>query len=496
MTLASKDQDIQTQPTPPEAPPGTAETDSPVTAMDWQDANSKNWQIVICADRITLTSNDETYEIKQAFWTRDIYVASHGDGYIIRFETESHSIGFIIEHDLAHPLLSHIGHTADAIVDLDIAIEDNASKTIDPLLWPKVSPLAIWALISSSMTFLPMIGIIPAIVTIILLAYHRARVRSSQAYRHSRTLCRVATIFLVTGLIVSMLGVLGMSSNSQQESSTVPVTIQSVSNNTHSPNHDTLPSAQHASILDTDHNWGLIIAALFVVLLSLTVHEAAHAITAWWMGDDFAKRLGRVTLNPASHIDPIGTVVLPLILFMSGVGVFGWAKPVPVRLDYVPRPRRAHILISLAGPASNLLLAAASMSLLIGIGCLIRMIAPDVQSPNYAELSFTETVTFSGFALAPVLGPLCTILKLSFIVNIFLAFFNLIPIPPLDGSWVLENLFPHSLGPIYDRIRPFSFILFLMLIYSNMLAMLLAPVFTILDIGFGLLAASTFWYSV
>lgn len=486
MTTTPKSQDLQTPPTE------TKEPGSLLSTTNWEDANGRSWSIEFFSQRITLTHRDEIFEITQPFWKRDIYVAVHGEGYIIRFDTPSCSIGFIIEHEHAHPLLSHIGHTADATVDLDVEVEENASKSVEPLLWPKVSPLAVWALLSSSLVFIPFFGLIPAMATTVLLISHRARVKPTHANRHSRILCTAAFVFLVTGLMVSALGSWSLYTHAQPDPVSVSVIEPPLDAHAQTQQNATSTRVQEASILDKDHNWGLIIAALFVVLLSLTVHEAAHAVTAWWMGDDFAKRLGRVTLNPSSHIDPFGTILLPLILFMSGVGVFGWAKPVPVRLDYVSRPRRAHILISMAGPCSNLLMAAASLSLMIGIGCVISMIAPNAVITHYDDFSFTETVTFSGIAAAPLLGPLCTILKLSFIVNIFLAFFNLIPIPPLDGSWVVENLFPKSLGPIYYRIRPYAFILFLILIYTGILYYLLLPAIFVIYSGLSLLGQCTF----
>jgi len=181
-----------------------------------------------------------------------------------------------------------------------------------------------------------------------------------------------------------------------------------------------------------------------------------------------------------------------MILFISGMGVFGWAKPVPVRLDYVPRPRRAHILISIAGPGSNLLLAAASMLLLIGLGCLIKHFVPAAHTTNLTDFDFSDTVRMGGFAGAGAVGTFFTILKLSFIVNLFLAFFNMIPIPPLDGSWVLENLFPRSIGPIYERIRPYSFILFVLLLYSQLLPYLLLPGMILIAFGLELLGFCTF----
>jgi Zn-dependent protease len=160
-------------------------------------------------------------------------------------------------------------------------------------------------------------------------------------------------------------------------------------------------------------------------------------------------------------------------------------------MDLVSNPRRSHILVSIAGPGSNLLLAAASMLLLLGIGCSLGLFVPDAILTNFAILDLRATVKASGFPLASVVGPICTILRLSFFINVLLAFFNLIPIPPLDGSWVLEHLFPRKLGPLYERIRPFSILLFVALLYSGVLSYLLRPAIVVLRLGFDLLVSCT-----
>jgi Zn-dependent protease len=487
---------------------GTHTQSSTAGRATWTAGDQTRWNISWNHERIELETDGESFELSSEDWPRDIYVAPHGGGYIIRFETFDRSVGFVVPRDEAAPFLEHLNHAGQ----VEPATEKNADAPFEAppspreeLLWPKVSPLAVWALIASSVVFLPYVGWLAAFVTVLLLLAHRAMVPRRPAYRHSRTMCVVALILMLAGLIVSSIGTKWMSESRSLapgefdyiQSHSVDADLNSGLGAMHSEpaEHETVnhnpPPLLMAGFFDREHNWGLIAAGLFVVLLALTFHEAAHAISAWWLGDDLARRLGRVTLNPVAHVDPFGTVILPLILFLSGIGVFGWAKPVPVQVENLPRHRRAHILISIAGPGSNLLMAAISLMMTIGLVGALRLLAPDISVQNLTLLDFQSSVQVSGVPLAPVLGPLLTILKLSFIINVFLAFFNLIPIPPLDGSWVLEHLFPRTLGPIYERIRPYAFLLFLGLIYTGVLKYLLYPVIYVLARGFFLISLCT-----
>ncbi len=451
-------------------------------SLDWTDTTRRGWVVQLESDRISLRSGDDAVHFSLESWGRDIYITPHDDGYIIRFETFDHRIVFSISTEQAAPFLQHVG--------TDVATkEDEVDEAVDgpadvPLLWPKVSPLAIWALISSAFVFVPVLGFIPGLITLALLLLHRENVRRSRAWSHSRGVCVAAACFLVTGAIASSLSTWGLFTDRERgetslgrgvDAVTAPVSPTPVANRGH------MRAQILGSFLDRNFNWGLIAGGMVVILLSLTMHEGAHAISAWWLGDDFAHRLGRVTLNPLAHIDPIGTILLPLILFLTDVGVlFGWAKPVPVRAEVLSRPRRGHILISLAGPGANLLLAAASMAILLILGCTVALSVPDAGVERFAHPGITAGVSASGFALAPVFAAICTILKLSLFVNVFLAFFNLIPIPPLDGSWVLEHLFPHTVGRLYATIRPYGLVVFLGLMYAGVLQYLLYPALLVL----------------
>jgi Zn-dependent protease len=177
---------------------------------------------------------------------------------------------------------------------------------------------------------------------------------------------------------------------------------------------------------------------LFIVLLfSLTVHEAAHAWTADMLGDPTARILGRVSLNPLVHIDPIGTVVFPLLAIVAGVPLIGWAKPVPVNVTKLRHHRRDYVLVAAAGPASNLLIAI--------VAALLLKVMP-VSPVTLGEPNIT--------------APIASMLSRALFLNVLLAVFNMIPIPPLDGGNVIGGLLPRALAYRFDSlIRPYGFIL-------------------------------------
>lgn len=193
---------------------------------------------------------------------------------------------------------------------------------------------------------------------------------------------------------------------------------------------------------------------MIVFLFSLSVHEAAHAWTAEWFGDSTARYLGRVTLNPIPHIDLVGTLIFPTLLFFSGGLLFGWAKPVPWNPLHVRDRRKADIWISAAGPISNLLLLAV---FLLGIKAL--------QSYQMG----------GGVIHGTMLEPLWRMCLLGAILNTALAVFNMIPIPPLDGSWILPHLLPRDLAAAYQRIRPYGVILLFVCFYFGVLGAVLRP---------------------
>lgn len=177
----------------------------------------------------------------------------------------------------------------------------------------------------------------------------------------------------------------------------------------------------------------MILLTIFLLLLAMTIHEVGHGYVAHLLGDDTAKREGRLTLNPLKHIDPFWTIVLPAMLFVATGGrlMFGMAKPVPVDFSRLKNPRRDMIWVALAGPAMNLLFA--------------------------AVLAFLFRITNNVYMLYGIY------------MNLGLAFFNLVPIPPLDGSRILAGLLPIRWVYPFFRLEPVGFLLILLLYMSGLL---------------------------
>jgi Zn-dependent protease len=202
-----------------------------------------------------------------------------------------------------------------------------------------------------------------------------------------------------------------------------------------------------------DINFAQAFIAFVVLLFSLTVHEMAHAWTADTLGDPTARLLGRVSLNPIVHADPIGTVLFPILSLVGGVPwLIGWAKPVPVDVRRLRHQRRDYVLVAAAGPVSNLALA-----VLAAIALRLLPVSPfTLGEPN-------------------VSAPLASLLSRAMQTNVLLAVFNMIPIPPLDGGNVLSGLLPRRLAQGFDAVRPYGFMLLYVLMFTGRLEYLLVP---------------------
>ena len=203
-----------------------------------------------------------------------------------------------------------------------------------------------------------------------------------------------------------------------------------------------------------DINFAQVFIFFLVLVFSLTMHEAAHAWTADHLGDSTARFLGRVSLNPAVHIDMIGTVVFPLIAITTNLPIIGWARPVPVDiLKLGDNWRQKFMLIAAAGPASNLVIAAVA-------AVILRLTQPGDLDPN----SVIEVST-----------PIGTLLEETVSMNVLLAVFNMLPVPPLDGGNVLSGLLRGEIANMFDRMRPYGFLILYALMFTGTLYTLIAP---------------------
>lgn len=197
-------------------------------------------------------------------------------------------------------------------------------------------------------------------------------------------------------------------------------------------------------------------------MLAIVCHEVSHGYIAWRFGDPTARMLGRLTLNPIKHIDIVGT----LMIFFIGIG---WAKPVPVTYENLRNPKRDMIWVAAAGPITNILLAAFSAFLLRGI------------------VAFGNPAT-SASPVSMLVEPLVMMLSFSVYINLLLAIFNLIPVPPLDGGRVLMGLLPYRQAAYVSRIEPYGMIIIIVLVFfTNLFSYVISPV---LNLGVHLLAGS------
>lgn len=228
-------------------------------------------------------------------------------------------------------------------------------------------------------------------------------------------------------------------------------------------------------------DFGNLIIWFIVLLFSLSFHEAAHAWTSEKFGDDTGRLQGRITLNPMAHIDPVGTIVFPIVGFLTGFPLLGWAKPVQTNPLRWRDKTKANISVSAAGPISNFILASIALiiikvlivaGVLFPIGGFFTMVVPvgaifsDAAQPGYVE-------------------PLAKFLSVMLMLNVALGVFNLLPVPPLDGSHVLEELLPPAMSAAYEQIRPYGFILLYALLLMNVFSAIFNPVMRFIEVLVG-----------
>ena len=204
-----------------------------------------------------------------------------------------------------------------------------------------------------------------------------------------------------------------------------------------------------------------LIVSVPPLVLAITIHEASHGYVANRLGDPTAKFMGRLTLNPIKHIDPIGTILLPLMLKMLGGIIFGYAKPVPINPTNFSNPKKGMALSSAAGPVTNIILAIIS-------SLILYLIILPLSS------------LFQSDALNVILRPINLMLQVSIQVNIFLAALNLIPILPLDGGRVVAGLLPHNLYVVYSKIEPYGMYILIALIFTGIAKYFIIPMYFLL----------------
>lgn len=201
-----------------------------------------------------------------------------------------------------------------------------------------------------------------------------------------------------------------------------------------------------------------LIVGFLPIIFAITFHEVAHGLVALRLGDHTAQSLGRLSLNPIKHVDPVGTVLMPLLLYAMSGGqfVFGYAKPVPINPGNFKDPRKGMAISAAAGPITNIILALISVFIFKGLSLIEQSV------PVF------------------VAEPVAHMLRASIGVNVFLAALNLLPVPPLDGGRVLAGLLPRDLANKYDQIEPYGMFIVILLLVTNVADMFIRPIVSLI----------------
>lgn len=234
-----------------------------------------------------------------------------------------------------------------------------------------------------------------------------------------------------------------------------------------------------------------ILVSYVALLFSLSVHEASHATAAYWLEDDTAARMGRMTLNPLAHMDPLGTFLFPLLGMATGFPFIGWAKPVPVDPRKLTRrfsQRGGYALVAAAGPTSNLVLAGVFLALLL---VLVKAVAPGstLEMPLFGHALLARKVeNLQALGMGTAMTLALALTGRLVLINIGLALFNLLPMGPLDGAGILRGMLPWRWLPKFDRVQPWMGGLLIVLALTGVLGYVIGPVFVVVLTGIELVA--------
>ena len=237
-----------------------------------------------------------------------------------------------------------------------------------------------------------------------------------------------------------------------------------------------------------------LIVAIPAILFAVTYHEIAHGWVANRLGDPTARMLGRLSPNPIKHIDPVGTVIVPIVMHLMGGPIFGWAKPVPVNPLNLRNPRRDMAIVAAAGPAANLAMAFLAMILMrivaavLGLGSMVRFIGDNGLGGLFGAIEALISHRAQG-ALEIVMIPVFLVLLYLVFLNVLLAIFNMIPIPPLDGGRVLVGLLPREAARKVAAIEPYGFFIIIGLLWLNPLGLWSSGLWKVC----GLVVSVLFW---
>jgi Zn-dependent protease len=354
-----------------------------------------------------------------------------------------------VESDPAGGLTAEAGG-AEQVADSALA---QAEAEFVPEIEPRVaSALAVWVWILAVFAFIPILGLVP---TLALAVFSTMVTLRRQRYAWDRRIGIAGMIIACASLGITGLWVLMLVLSGPFE---VP---------------------EPGEFLVADHrSWAVAAMQLGVLVMSIVLHECAHAVSAYWSGDGTAARLGRIRLNPLVHVDLFGSIILPGILLMTPGGVvFGWAKPVPIERRQFRNPRRGLLAVTLAGVSVNMMLALACAAGLLAVGSTLRIAYPDATSDGFM-MPFAG-VDLQGVANDGAWELTITGLKQGLLVNLVLFTFNILPIPPLDGYGVLESLAPEALSPLVAGLRPLGFFLLIGFIVTGIIGYLLLPAIVI-----------------